>query len=140
MISNTASSSLAPSQCTCLPKCVTKLPATELMLNMPANDNGSKDNAKTGWWLSWFSPLNFRGYVEPRFSCGSMLAGLVRAGQAIRLYRRSGLNLTHPQHEGRVSRNLLEQDDLSSNRHPALIFSLSMIFSENRFPLFRIML
>jgi hypothetical protein len=35
---------------------------------------------------------------------------------------------------------VLEQDDFSSNRHPALSFCLSMIFSENRFPLFRIML
>jgi hypothetical protein len=34
----------------------------------------------------------------------------------------------------------LEQDDFSSNRHPALSFCLSMIFSENRYPLFRIML
>jgi hypothetical protein len=34
----------------------------------------------------------------------------------------------------------LERDDLSSNRHPALVYCLSMIFSENRFPLFRIML
>jgi hypothetical protein len=34
----------------------------------------------------------------------------------------------------------LEQDDFSSNRHPALSFCLSMIFSENRCPLFRIML
>jgi hypothetical protein len=34
----------------------------------------------------------------------------------------------------------LERDDLSSNRHPALSFCLSMIFSENRAPLFRIML
>jgi hypothetical protein len=34
----------------------------------------------------------------------------------------------------------LEQDDFSSNRDPALSFCLSMIFSENRFPLFRIML
>jgi hypothetical protein len=34
----------------------------------------------------------------------------------------------------------LERDDFSSNRHPALCFCLSMIFSENRFPLFRIML
>jgi hypothetical protein len=34
----------------------------------------------------------------------------------------------------------LEQDDFSSIRHPALSFCLSMIFSENRFPLFRIML
>src|SRR6202051_2352412 len=35
---------------------------------------------------------------------------------------------------------VLERDDFSSNRHPALFFCLSMIFSENRFPLFRIML
>jgi hypothetical protein len=34
----------------------------------------------------------------------------------------------------------LEQDDFSSNRHLALSFCLSMIFSENRCPLFRIML
>src|SRR6266849_3932664 len=35
---------------------------------------------------------------------------------------------------------MLERDDFSSNRHPALSFCLSMIFSENRYPLFRIML
>jgi hypothetical protein len=35
---------------------------------------------------------------------------------------------------------VLERDDLSSNRHRALSFCLSMIFSENRCPLFRIML
>ncbi len=34
----------------------------------------------------------------------------------------------------------LERDDFSSNRHPALSFCLSMIFSTNRYPLFRIML
>ena len=34
----------------------------------------------------------------------------------------------------------LERDDFSSNRHRALSFYLSMIFSENRYPLFRIML
>jgi hypothetical protein len=34
----------------------------------------------------------------------------------------------------------LERDDFSSNRHHALTSSWSMIFSENRFPLFRIML
>ena len=34
----------------------------------------------------------------------------------------------------------LERDDLSSNRHPALFSCLRMIFSENRYPLFRIML
>jgi hypothetical protein len=33
-----------------------------------------------------------------------------------------------------------ERDDLSSNRHPALGFCWSMIFSENRCPLFGIML
>src|SRR5262245_34921176 len=32
----------------------------------------------------------------------------------------------------------LERDDFSSNRHPALNFSLHVIFSENRFPLFGI--
>jgi hypothetical protein len=35
---------------------------------------------------------------------------------------------------------LLERDDFSSNRHPALASYLSMIFPENRFPLFGIML
>ena len=34
----------------------------------------------------------------------------------------------------------LERDDFSSSRHPALPLCLSMIFSENRFPLFGIML
>jgi hypothetical protein len=34
----------------------------------------------------------------------------------------------------------LDRDDLSSNRHPDLAFSSGMIFSENRFPLFGIML
>jgi len=34
----------------------------------------------------------------------------------------------------------LKRDDFSSNRHPALSLCLSMIFSENRYTLFRIML
>jgi hypothetical protein len=34
----------------------------------------------------------------------------------------------------------LERNDFSSNHHPALALYLSMIFSENRFPLFGIML
>jgi hypothetical protein len=34
----------------------------------------------------------------------------------------------------------LKQDEFSLNRHPALAFCLSMIFSENRFALFGIML
>jgi hypothetical protein len=33
-----------------------------------------------------------------------------------------------------------ERDDVSSNRHPAPTFRSSMIFSENRYPLFGIML
>src|SRR6267143_5235025 len=40
----------------------------------------------------------------------------------------------------RERNSALERDDSSSNRHPALSFCLSMIFSENRCPLFRIML
>jgi len=34
----------------------------------------------------------------------------------------------------------LERDDFSSNRLPALAYCWSMIFSENRYPLFGIML
>jgi hypothetical protein len=34
----------------------------------------------------------------------------------------------------------LERDELWFDRHPSLAFCLSMIFSENRMPLFRIML
>jgi hypothetical protein len=34
----------------------------------------------------------------------------------------------------------LKRDDFTSNRHPALTYSWSMMFSENRFPLFGIML
>ena len=38
------------------------------------------------------------------------------------------------------SRDALERDDFSSNCHPALAYCWSMIFPENRFPLFGIML
>jgi hypothetical protein len=41
--------------------------------------------------------------------------------------------LTRPTHR-------LERDDFSSNRHPALSYSWSMMYSENRYPLFGIML
>jgi hypothetical protein len=34
----------------------------------------------------------------------------------------------------------LKRDDFSSNRHPTLRYWWSMIFSENRYPLFGIML
>jgi hypothetical protein len=39
-----------------------------------------------------------------------------------------------------ISPGALERDDFSSNRHPAPAYCWSMIFSENRFPLFGIML
>ena len=39
-----------------------------------------------------------------------------------------------------ISERTLERDELWLDRHPALAFCLSMIFSENRIPLFRIML
>jgi hypothetical protein len=38
------------------------------------------------------------------------------------------------------NRRQLEHDDYSSNRHPALAYWWSMIFSEDRYPLFGIML
>jgi hypothetical protein len=43
-------------------------------------------------------------------------------------------------HAGVPARGWLERDDFSSNRHPALAYYWSMIFSENRYPLFGIML
>src|SRR5215211_7192118 len=39
-----------------------------------------------------------------------------------------------------VPPGMLERDDFSSNRHPALGYCWNMIFSENRYPLFGIML
>jgi hypothetical protein len=44
------------------------------------------------------------------------------------------------QHGGVDLHSCLEQDDFSSNHHPALLICGSMIFSENRYPLFGIML
>ena len=43
-------------------------------------------------------------------------------------------------HEAETLPAGLERDELWLDRNPALAFCLSMIFSENRFPLFRIML
>src|SRR5262249_26570247 len=40
----------------------------------------------------------------------------------------------------RLTRVTLKRDDFSSNRHPTLAPCLSMIFSENRYTLFGIML
>jgi hypothetical protein len=42
--------------------------------------------------------------------------------------------------QGHAWLRTLERDDFSSSRHPALACRWSMIFSENRFPLFGIML
>jgi len=47
------------------------------------------------------------------------------------------LDFVHPE---RSALRPARADDFSPNRHPALSFCLSMIFSENRCPLFRIML
>jgi hypothetical protein len=59
-----------------------------------------------------------------------MVARLFAAGLIGRLLLRGQIIMT----EG------LEQDDSSSNRHLAPALCLSMIFSENRYTLFRIML
>jgi hypothetical protein len=42
--------------------------------------------------------------------------------------------------DARQNVSALDRNDFSSNRHPDLVSCLSMIFSENRFPLFGIML
>jgi len=44
-----------------------------------------------------------------------------------------------PGRRDRRNGGALEQDDFSSNRHPAPVYCWSMIFSENRYPLFGIM-
>jgi hypothetical protein len=46
--------------------------------------------------------------------------------------------LSHRERTG--SKMPLKRDDFSSNRHPALGYWWSMMFSENRYPLFGIML
>jgi len=48
-------------------------------------------------------------------------------------------NRQTPANDGFFS-SLLERDDFSSNRHHALAYWWSIIFSENRYPLFKIML
>ena len=52
----------------------------------------------------------------------------------------AGLSLAIPQDRPVPRPHGLERDELSFDQHPALAFCLSMIFSENRIPLFRIML
>jgi hypothetical protein len=48
--------------------------------------------------------------------------------------------LAPPLSTSRIARSALKRDDFSSNRHPALGYCWSMMFSENRYPLFGIML
>jgi hypothetical protein len=59
-----------------------------------------------------------------------------------RTYERSSREISRAQRS--LKRNdalqTLERDEIELNRHPALAFCLSMIFSESRFPLFGIML
>jgi hypothetical protein len=63
-----------------------------------------------------------------------------RRGGKRRLQRQVGaLPARSPLVAGRLPA-VLAWDDFSSNRHPVLTSSLSMIFSENRHPLFGIML
>src|SRR5262249_24881680 len=50
------------------------------------------------------------------------------------------LNRPAPERPRSGQSRRLKRDDLSSNRHPALAFCLSLIFSENRSTLFGIML
>jgi hypothetical protein len=47
---------------------------------------------------------------------------------------------TPPAGEPKKGKPRLKRDDFSSNRHPALAYWWSMIFAENRCPLFGIML
>src|SRR5512145_3252594 len=64
------------------------------------------------------------------------LSGLRAAARAIQWRSTSGpIALVSA-----IEQTALERDDFSSRRHPALICWWSMIFSENRFPLFGIML
>src|SRR5262249_46951275 len=56
----------------------------------------------------------------------------------VRAHRRMASNRCTDRLHWLASR--LERDDFSSNRHPAPAFWWSMIFSENRYPLFGIML
>jgi hypothetical protein len=68
------------------------------------------------------------------------MAGLVPAIHDL-LSRKKDVDARHKaEHDQYLNARRLEQDDLSSNRHPALAFCFSMIFSESRFTLFRIML
>jgi hypothetical protein len=63
-------------------------------------------------------------------------AELMIVARPARATARAGL----PAPADRFGLSTPERDDLSSNRHPALAYCLSMIFSENWYPLFGIML
>jgi hypothetical protein len=54
--------------------------------------------------------------------------------------RRSPGDVASPHRESGTTQGRLEHGVIRWNRHHALALCLSMIFSENRFPLFRIML
>ena len=75
------------------------------------------------------------------------LAALVDAGDPlgqarvvrVRADEKAGAMLVHGRSVAQGPGFILERDDFSSSRHPALPLCLSMIFSENRSPLFGIM-
>ncbi|MBX9845298.1 MAG: hypothetical protein K2Z80_26150 [Xanthobacteraceae bacterium] len=79
-------------------------------------------------------PVRFRAVPVPAESGTALdsLLGRIFCGEPLH---------TPDQVRGRLSpENALKRDDFSSNRHPALASCLSVIFSENRFTLFGIML
>jgi hypothetical protein len=79
-------------------------------------------------------------FIIPQ-SLGARRPALTGAAIAIAAEKSSSTLEMAPDRRGeRLPARGLEQDGFSSNRHLALSFCLSMIFSENRSPLFRIML
>jgi hypothetical protein len=57
-----------------------------------------------------------------------------------RRFSRAFIGFDHILAEPKELHNRLERDEISLDRHPALALFQRLIFSENRFPLFGIML
>ena len=68
------------------------------------------------------------GFLSPELRRG------VRGAQLSRTGRSSSPSAAFRRDSANCGRGYLERADFSSNRHPALYFCLSMIFSENRYP------
>jgi hypothetical protein len=78
--------------------------------------------------------LEFTPHREPLIRAKAAILDKLSVGPASCLRRDEWVNAILS------TRNLLKRDDFKLNRHHALDSCLSMIFSENRFPLFGIML